>query len=96
MKRKLSRDDIRHLHQLGMMKDKGILTAEEFSEQKGIVLNPVIHRASQPPTSEKPRWATWAITAIVALMVGLAAVGMQPGGSAARDMTGKAISQPNH
>jgi hypothetical protein len=40
MNRKLSRSDIRQLHQLGAMKDRGILTADEFAEQKLLFLAP--------------------------------------------------------
>jgi len=34
MIKKLSRADISHLHQLGQMREKGILTAEEFAALK--------------------------------------------------------------
>jgi hypothetical protein len=81
MKRTLSRADIQQLHTLGLMKDKGILTPEEFASEKSFVLNQVtrLNDRRQAPS----RLAMWVLGGVAGCLLVIAAVGIMPGGSVA-------------
>lgn len=80
MKRKLSRTDISQLHALGAMKDKGILSQDEFAAQKGMLLE----RTEKPETTGRP--LIWVGGAAAVLVLVAAAFGSAYGGSAAHQI----------
>ena len=88
MKGKLSRADVQQLHELGAMKNKGILTAEEFATLKIALLED--HR-----TRQMRRPAVWFVAAGVALVLIVAAVDTSSGGSAAHGV-GQAVAAAQH
>jgi hypothetical protein len=93
MQGKLSRGQIRHLHELASMKDKGVLTAEEFNCHKALVLESSTQRTA--PQSSR-RVAPWLLAAVAALIItGVAIVGTSGGSTAQRLVApGSAQQQP--
>ena len=80
---KLSRGQIRQLHELASMKEKGVLTADEFSRHKSLVLERNTG-APPPPRSRAP----WLLAAVAALAMVGAAIVITSGGSAAHQPEG--------
>lgn len=83
MKRKLSRGDIQQLHALGAMKERGILSQDEFAAQKGLLLE----RENDASKPGHPLF--WVGGAAAVLVLIAAAFGSAYGGSAAHEV-GKA------
>ena len=77
MKQKLSRADIQQLHQLGSMKEKGILTQEEFTTEKGMLLDQDGRKAQRPSI-----WIPWLAGAVAVLLLIIAIVGLSSAPSA--------------
>jgi hypothetical protein len=86
MIKKLSRADISHLHQLGQMKEKGILTSEEFA-----ALKVSMFEGSHPARSARP--AFWFAGAALALVLIAAVADTSSGGSEAHGTEGVAAAQ---
>lgn len=85
MRRRLSRTDIAQLHELGAMRERGILTPEEFAAQKGFVLD-----GERGKKQERSGHMTiWVVAAIAILLIIVVAIGSASGGSAAHEF-GKA------
>jgi hypothetical protein len=76
MNRKLSRADINQLHQLGSMKEKGILTADEFAALKSALFDEGRGGGSRRP-------ALWFAGAAAVLLIIAAVADTSSGGSAA-------------
>lgn len=92
MTRRISRADIQHLHQLGQMKEKGILTAEEFADQKAVVLAPPLVHARLSGRSPAARLTLWATGAVAALILFGATFGVLTDRSTAGQMRSPAIA----
>ena len=67
MRGKLSQRDITQLHALGDMKNRGILTAEEFQAEKNLLL----HSKEVAPN----RWVPWILGTALAFVLVLAIIG---------------------
>lgn len=80
MKRKLSRSDIAQLHELGVMKEKGILTQDEFTAQKTGVLS------GDPGRASPGRLPLWLAGVAAVLLIIVAVVGSSSGRSAAHEL----------
>ena len=81
MIKKLSRADISHLHQLGQMREKGILTAEEFAALK-------IGMFERSGAARSARPALWFAGAALVLVIIAAVADTSSGRSAAHGSDG--------
>jgi len=86
MKRHLSRADMNHLHQLGALKERGILTPEEFTAEKTMLLNR--EDPASTPTARRPSLTrpVWVASALALLIFAVAIVGISSRGSTARTL----------
>jgi hypothetical protein len=88
---RLSRRDIHQLHSLGAMRDKGILTADEFAKQKSLLLN--VDANTRPRAVRMPRrLAVWTAGVAAGLLALTALISMPSGKSAARETGGPAAA----
>lgn len=88
MRRRLSRTDIAQLHELGAMRERGILTPEEFTAQKGFVLDGEAGKKQERPGN----MTMWIVGAIAILLIIVVVIGSASGGSAAHGFGRTALS----
>jgi hypothetical protein len=81
MQGQLSRGEIRHLHVLAALKDKGVLTDEEFKRHKALVLESSTQRTAAKPSRSV---APWLVAAVAALIITGVAIVVTSGGSMAQ------------
>jgi hypothetical protein len=91
MTRKISRADIQHLHELGKMKDRGILTADEFADQKAIVLSREREQQRSGPFATG-RLTFWTSALAAALIIVAVTLGVFGDRSAAHQVDRSAVA----
>jgi hypothetical protein len=92
MTRKISRADIQHLHDLGKMKDRGILTAEEFADQKAIVLSQDEREQQRSVPFATGRLTFWTSALAAALIIVAVTLGVFGDRSAAHQVDRSAVA----